>query len=164
MKVGELMQTKVFTVSADDLVDRVFFLINFEKIRHLPVLDGGHLVGIVSDRDLYKALGPRGRRRSAVEQKDETALFVIPRKVRHIMRRGVITIEPEADLAKAANTMAKRKIGALPVTKGKSLIGIITATDVLRAYAQLAEELEVLKSRLAGIATDAGSKATGAQE
>ncbi len=154
MKVGDLMQTKVFTVSVNDLVDRVFFLINFEKIRHLPVLDGPRLVGIVSDRDLYKALGPRGRRRSVIEQKEETSLYVIPRKVRHIMRRGVITIEPEADLAKAAHTMARRRIGALPVTKGSELIGILTATDLLRVFGKIAEELAELKQRVEAVAPE----------
>ena len=95
----------------------------------------------VSDRDLYKTLGPRGRRRS-VKKTEETALYVIPRRVRHFMRRGVITIEPEADAAKAASTMAKRKIGALPVVKGTKLVGIITATDLLRAFAKLSADME----------------------
>ena len=62
MLVKDLMQDEVFTVRPDDQVDRAFFLIHYEKIRHLPVLEKGKVTGIVSDRDLYKTLGPkRGR-------------------------------------------------------------------------------------------------------
>ena len=90
--------------SPDDMVDRVFFLLAYEKIRHLPVLQDSDVVGIVSDRDLYKALGPRSRRSSVVRKSGETALYVIPRRVRHIMRRGVITVDPDADAGRAAIT------------------------------------------------------------
>jgi acetoin utilization protein AcuB len=138
MKVKELMQAEVFTVRPDDMIDRVFFLLSYEKIRHLPVLDGRNVVGIVSDRDLYKALGPRSRRGTVAKKTGETALHVIPRKVRHIMRRGVITIDPEADLSRAATMMARKKIGALPVVQKGRLTGIITATDILLEYARIA--------------------------
>jgi acetoin utilization protein AcuB len=139
MKVKELMQAEVFTVQPDDMVDRVFFLLSYEKIRHLPVLDGRNVVGIVSDRDLYKALGPRSRRGTVSRKPGETALHVIPRKVRHIMRRGVVTIDPDADLSRAATMMARKKIGALPVVNKGRLVGIITATDVLLEYARIAK-------------------------
>ena len=64
MRVKDLMQSKVFTVDPEEKVDRVFYLLHYERIRHLPVVERGKVVGIVSDRDLYKALGPRSRRRS----------------------------------------------------------------------------------------------------
>ena len=63
-----------------------------------------------------------------------SVLRVIPRKARQIMRRGVITIEPDASLSKAASMMGKKKIGALPVVEDDQLVGIITATDVLLSY------------------------------
>ena len=136
MKVKDLMQEQVFTVEPNDMIDRVFFLLHYEKIRHVPVIERKRVVGIVSDRDLYKALGPRTNKTRTLHEQDKTMLYVIPRKVRHIMRRGVITIEPEADAAKAASMMAKRKIGALPVIKNGNLVGIITSTDLLRAFAR----------------------------
>ncbi len=133
-RVENLMQHSVFTVSPDETVDRVFFLMHYEKIRHLPVVERKKVVGIVSDRDLYKALGPRRRNRPA---EMNGTLHVIPRKVRYIMRRGVITVTPDIEATKAAAIMAKRKIGALPVVKSDRLVGILTATDLLRAYAEL---------------------------
>lgn len=142
-KVKELMKTQVFTVSENEKVDRVFFLFHYEKIRHVPVMHRRKVIGIVSDRDLYKALGPRSRRRG-VEVKDGTELYVAPKRVRHIMRRGVITVGPESDIAEAASLMARRKIGALPVTKGGKLVGIITSTDLLRAFARMAKDLNKL--------------------
>lgn len=53
------------------------------------------------------------------------------------MRRGVVTIEPGEDAAKAARMMARKKIGALPVVRGDKLVGIITSTDILTAFADL---------------------------
>lgn len=140
MKVRELMQPSVYTVRPDDMIDRVFFLLHYEKIRHLPVMEKKKVVGIVTDRDLYKALGPKSRSQGMEQAEGETALHVIPRKVRSIMRRGVITIGPEEDAAKAATMMARKKIGALPVTQGDELVGIITATDILLAFARQCQE------------------------
>ena len=140
MKVRDLMQQSVYTVRPDDMIDRVFFLLHYEKIRHLPVIENKKVVGIVSDRDLYKALGPKSHSQGVQQEDGETALYVIPRKVRSIMRRGVITIGPDEDAAKAATMMAKKKIGALPVTQGDELAGIITATDILLAFARESKE------------------------
>lgn len=141
MKVKDLMQTSVFTVSPDDQVDRVFFLLHYEKIRHLPVVEKSEVIGIVSDRDLYKAIGPRTRSQAVGRSKEGSELHFVPRKVRHIMHRGVITISPEADISLAAGLMARRKIGALPVVKSRKLVGIITSTDLLRSLAKMAAEL-----------------------
>jgi acetoin utilization protein AcuB len=138
MLVRDLMQKDVITVTPEDRVDRVFFLIHFEKIRHLPVVEKGQVVGMVSDRDLHKALGPTGRRKSILPGADDTMLYLVPRKARHIMRRGVITISPQEDVARAAYMMGTRKIGALPVVEHGHLVGIVTATDVLLAFARRA--------------------------
>lgn len=149
-RVNELMQKKVFTVEPDDLVDRVFFLIHYERIRHLPVVEHGHVVGIVSDRDLYKALGPRHRPRSVVQQKDGTELYVVPRKVKTIMHRGVQTITQDSRASKAASIMAEKRIGALPVVDADNkLMGIVTGTDLLRTFAKLDKRLEKLEKQLA---------------
>jgi len=144
MKVKDLMQPRVFTVAPSDTIDRVFFLIHYEKIRHIPVMERDKIVGIVSDRDLYKALGPRtSRRRADHGENDTSLLYVISSRVRHIMRRGVVTIAPDADATVAAAVMAKKKIGALPVVSGPKLVGIITCTDLLWAYAKTAARAAV---------------------
>jgi acetoin utilization protein AcuB len=140
MHVKDLMTSKVFTVEQDDLVDRVFFLIHYERIRHLPVVEKGKVIGIVSDRDLYKALGPKSNS-SAIEAAtgtNGTELHVAQKKVRHIMRRGVITVNPDTSASEAAALMASNKIGALPVVdKDKKLVGILTSTDILRVFSKI---------------------------
>lgn len=144
MTVQDFMQKSVFTVGPDDLIDRVFFLLHYEKIRHLPVVDDkGGIVGIVSDRDLYKALGPKSRSRAVQKTSpQETQLHVIPRKVRHIMRRGVFTVTPSEPAAKAATMMARKKIGALPVVENDKLVGIVTATDILLEFARIVSNMD----------------------
>lgn len=103
------------------MIDRVFFLLHYEKIRHLPVLENGKVVGIVTDRDMYKALGPKSRSKKSEIVSGKTALHVNPRKVRNIVRRGVITSEPDEFAAKAASMMANKKVGPLPVTRVRCL-------------------------------------------
>jgi acetoin utilization protein AcuB len=139
LKVKDLMQNSVYTVSPNDMIDRVFFLLHYEKIRHLPVVEKEKVIGIVTDRDLYKALGPKSSSKESEIIDGETVLHVIPRKVRNIMRRGVVTIEPNDNAGKAASLMAEKRVGALPVTRKGKLIGIITATDILMAFAKHCE-------------------------
>jgi acetoin utilization protein AcuB len=134
MKVKELMTKEVLTVSPLDKIDRVFFLIHFENIRHVPVLDKGKLVGMLSDRDLKKVLGPT---KKVVEKSDGTTVTIVSRQVRTLMNRKLVTIEPEQRAADAAAIMAKKKIGSLPVVHKEKLVGIITATDILKAFVRL---------------------------
>jgi acetoin utilization protein AcuB len=150
MRVEDIMTKKVFTVEQHDLIDRVFFLIHYEKIRHLPVVEKGKVIGIVSDRDLYKVLGPKNNS-NVVEGRSE--LHVIPKKVQNIMHRGVITIAPDAYVSEAAATMANNRIGALPVIdKDHKLLGIISATDILRVFSKIEKANEEREKRImAGI-------------
>jgi acetoin utilization protein AcuB len=139
MKVRELMAKNVLTVSPLDKIDRVFFLIHFENIRHVPVVDKGKLVGMLSDRDLKKVLGPV---KKIVEKSDGTTVTIVSRQVRTLMTRKLVTIEPEQRAADAAAIMANKKIGALPVVHKEKLVGIITATDILKAFVQLCNLVE----------------------
>lgn len=140
MKVKELMTKKVIKLTPDDKVDRLFFLFNFENIRHVPVVSAnGKLLGIVSDRDLKKVLGTPRRQ---MERPDGTKFTLSTRKIKTIMRRQPYTIDPEANAADAAALMAKRKIGALPVVNKDKLVGIITSTDILKAFIKLSNLVE----------------------
>ena len=149
MRVEEIMTTKVFTVEQHDLIDRVFFLINYEKIRHLPVVDKGKVIGIVSDRDLYKALGPKSNS-NAIEGSAKTSeLHVVSTRVQNIMRRGVITTTPDAMVSEVAGVMAEHKIGAVPVVHNNKLVGIVSATDILRVFSKLEQLRENREKRIA---------------
>jgi acetoin utilization protein AcuB len=142
MKVKDLMTKKVITISLDDKIDQAFFRFHFDGIRHLPVVtEKGTLVGMISDRDIRKVLGPSHRK---LQKNDGTILTVSDRKVRMVMRRQPLTIGPEEQTATAAAIMVKKKIGALPVISNKKLVGIITATDILKSYITLCEKVESL--------------------
>jgi len=145
MRIKELMTKKVYTVGPDDLLDKVFLLFNFESIRHVPVVDKGKLVGIISDRDMKKILGPK---KKIVESEKGTQYTVHARKVRTLMSRSVTTISPEEKTSDAAAIMAKRKIGCLPVVVKGRLVGILTATDILKAYVKLSIEMEKMIKKL----------------
>jgi acetoin utilization protein AcuB len=151
MRVEDLMTSKVFTVEQHDLIDRVFFLIHYERIRHLPVVEKGKVIGIVSDRDLYKALGPKSNS-NAIEAVPGggSELHVVPKKVQHIMHRGVITVHPDTYASEAAAKMADNKIGALPVVdKDNKLVGILSATDILRVFSKIEKASEEREKRIA---------------
>ena len=150
MRVEDLMTSKVFTVEQHDMIDRVFFLLHYEKVRHLPVVEKGKVIGIVSDRDLYKALGPKSNSNSIETAEGTTALHVIPQKVQHIMRRGVLTVNPDTYASEAATIMAENKVGALPVVdKNGKLAGIVSATDILRVFAKIEKASEEREQRIA---------------
>ncbi|MDD1622423.1 MAG: CBS domain-containing protein [Methylococcaceae bacterium] len=148
MRVAELMTSKVFTVEPSDLIDRVFFLIHYEKIRHLPVVEKGKLIGIVSDRDLYKALGPKSNSNVLEANKDNTQLHVVSQKVVHIMHRHVYTVSPDTSASEAAAMLVEHRIGALPVVEKDKLVGIVSATDILRVFAKLEHAREEREKRI----------------
>ncbi len=148
MRVEELMTSTVFTVEPHDMIDRVFFLIHYEKVRHLPVIEKGKVVGMVSDRDMYKALGPKSNSNAIESNKEGTELHVIPKKVQNIMRRGVVSVSPDTLASDAAATMANHKLGALPVTQGDKLVGILSSTDILRVFSKVEHAKELREQRI----------------
>jgi len=152
MRVEDLMTSKVFTVEQNDLIDRVFFLIHYEKVRHLPVVEKGKVIGIVSDRDMYKAMGPKSNSNAieAMSSQGSTELHVISKKVQNIMRRGVLTVHPDTYASEAAAIMADNKVGALPVVnKDNKLVGIISSTDILRVFSKIEKASEEREKRIA---------------
>lgn len=139
MKVKELMTKTVLTVSPDDSLDKVFFLFNFENIRHLPVVENSNIVGIVSDRDLKKVLeSPKEFRGKA-----KGIPFSIPsKKVSTIMRKDVLVTGPEERAADVAALLVAKKVGVLPVVEKDKLVGIISAIDILKAFVRVCNNLE----------------------
>ena len=127
--VKDSMAHDLATLSPDETAATALAVCRERRIRHLPVLREGRLVGIVSDRDLRSstpALGDLDR--AAALQKLQ---------VEDVMARDVVTADPEDPIEQAANTMRERRIGCLPVVEGGELVGIITASDVMDALVYL---------------------------
>jgi acetoin utilization protein AcuB len=129
--VQDVMQTKLLTVTPETTLPEALRLTAQRGIRHLPVLDGDKLVGMVSDRDLKRAMASTATSLEAHELN-----YLLDRLcVREFMTGAVITIGAMSPIEDAARLMILEKIGALPVTDySERLVGLVTETDVLRLF------------------------------
>jgi len=134
MTVGEWMTRRPFTVDADSTLAEAWRLMRGKRIRHLPVREKTKLVGIVSDRDIRLAFPPPLEEDREVW--DRRGLMERTR-VWQIMTRVVMVVPPEAPLERAAQILLRNRVGSLPVMADARLVGIITETDVLRAFVAL---------------------------
>jgi CBS domain-containing protein len=131
--VRDIMTTEVTTLGRNDSLQLVKDIMTLGRVRHFPVLDDGKVVGVVSQRDLYKAsLG-------SVMKYGEKAqrAFLEGIAVKEVMSDPPITIAPHASVQEAARLMMEKKIGCLPVLEGAKLVGIVTETDMLKLVAEM---------------------------
>ncbi|MFK8162001.1 MAG: CBS domain-containing protein [Lewinella sp.] len=134
LRVEEFMETDLFTVHEDDLLEMVANVMEWRKLRYVPVEDGkGHLVGLITTRKLLRYYTRRERPDSP------EAGFV---QVKDIMIATPRTIDPSTTIKDAMYVMRGEKIGCLPVIKDKELVGIITEMDFLRVSGRLIERLK----------------------
>jgi acetoin utilization protein AcuB len=128
-----------FTVSPETPLLDARRLMQERRIRHLVVVEGGRLVGIVTDRDIRLNLPSPATSLSVWEIN-----YLVGRlTVGEVMSRTVLTVDPARDVRSAARLLIDHKIGALPVLDGANLVGIVTDTDLLRALATTTAELAV---------------------
>lgn len=128
--VRDIMTTDVTTLGRNDTLLLAKDIMNQDRIRHFPVVDDDEVVGVVSQRDLYKA--SLGTVMQYGEKAERTFLESVA--VKEIMLDPV-TIAPDATVQDAARLMIERKIGCLPVVEGTTLVGIVTETDMLQLVA-----------------------------
>lgn len=129
MLVKQIMTQKVVTIAPADSLRRADELLMQGRFRHLPVVDGDRLVGIVSDRDIRVPLFLNSR---------ETALQTMEQKqIGQIMRQPVLTASPLMAVEQAAAIMHENKIGCLPVVEGERLVGILTESDIFRIFVEV---------------------------
>ena len=127
--VEQFMAVDLFTVRPEDVLDLAASLMHWRHVRHVPVEDdAGHLIGIVSHRDLIELMA---------SGKFGTSAPVI---VRDIMKTDLVTIAPDTPTLDALELMRVRNIGCLPVVKNERLVGIVTAYDFLTVSVKLLEE------------------------
>ena len=132
MIVERYMTPNPVTVQPDTSLRKALELLQAHQIRHLPVVRGKRLVGIITDRDL-RQLFP-----SSLAPPDEVAGFrtaAAQVKVGEVMTRRVLSVTPETRTHRAARLMVEHRIGCLPVLRGSTLVGIITTVDLLQTMA-----------------------------
>ncbi len=142
IRVREIMTRPPVTIRWDQTIGAAWTLMRTRRIRHLPVLDDrNRLVGIVTDRDLRQVI---------LDPAIQAELGQSPRAldsltVREIMTWGVLTTRPETEIRQAARLMHEQKIGALPVVEGDRVVGMLTESDLLDAFARVLGEGIVFK-------------------
>ena len=128
MLIKEIMTTRVATVSMDDRLGVIKEIFEQAHFRHLLVLEEEVLVGVISDRDLLRALSPYLDTDAEMNRDTET----LNRRAHQIMSRQPNTISPERSLQEAASIMLEQHVSCLPVLENGALVGIVSWKDLLR--------------------------------
>lgn len=129
MHIWNVMTSEVITVSPDDKLSIAQQLMDERHFRRLPVVQNGALVGIITDRDMRKHAG-----------------YLDVTRVNAAMTPNPLTISPRVTAEDAARLMLDHKIGGLPVIENGKLVGIVTTTDVMKAFLRVVQaSLDVLK-------------------
>ncbi|HET8530092.1 MAG TPA: CBS domain-containing protein [Methylomirabilota bacterium] len=133
MLIRELMTGGLTTVHGETSVQEARELMTRKRIRHLPVTSpGGRLVGIITDRDIRLNLPSPATSLSV----GEINHLLTKLTVGQVMTRSVITIGPDRPVREGAQLILEHRIGALPVVDDGHLIGILTETDIVRAFVE----------------------------
>jgi CBS domain-containing protein len=129
--VRAVMQQNVVTISASDRLSTVEDIMTLGRVRHMPVVHAGKLVGVVSERDLLRA----SLSNLSGHRHDERRAFLHVVEIARVMSTPPIVVSSDATVNEAAHIMAEKKIGCLPVVDGDELVGMITETDILHLVA-----------------------------
>jgi len=136
--VRDVMRTPAITIASEAGLDRALLIMRSQRIRHLPVVEDGKMIGLISDRDLRLSMqeaeqGPGGAPKG----------YYLPAltKVSTVMITNPVFATPDMPLVRAATIMSERKFGCLPVVdEDRKPVGIVTETDMLRLLARLLKE------------------------
>ena len=126
--VREIMMGSPVTLTPEDTLDLASDVISLGRIRHIPVVEEGRLVGLLSERDL---MGAAASQIFGLKQRSKAALLKSVR-IKDVMKKKVVTVGPQTPIRDVAHLMAEKKIGCVPVVSDGSLVGLVTTTDILR--------------------------------
>ena len=140
LRVGDIMSVCPVTIASSMSVHEAQALMQQRKIRHLPVLKDGRLVGMISDRDIRLVLPSPATSLTMWEIRH----LLDKLTVGEVMTYFVMTTAPDCPVTEAVGRMLGHKVGALPVVADRQVIGILTRTDVLRAFRRLQAELSAV--------------------
>jgi acetoin utilization protein AcuB len=117
MQIVNLMTSDPVTIDQHDTLSKAKSIMDAGNFRRVPVVHGGRLVGILTERDLREYTG-----------------YLESTRVNAAMRTALVTVTPYNTVEDAARLMLKHKIGGLPIVIADALVGIVTTSDLLRAF------------------------------
>ncbi len=129
LRVRDLMTREVITLGPQAGVDEAWSICREHNVRHLPIMEEGRLVGLVSDRDLRDASPPRG-----TADQENTLSGV---RVEDVTTTQLVTIHPLDTIDRAAREIHDRRVGCLLAVADGDLVGIVTSSDMVRILAEL---------------------------
>ena len=133
MQLQQLMSRRLVTVELDDTLETVKEIFDKLKVHHVLVVETAQLIGVVSDRDLWKALSPYIN--SIVETARDVA--TLHKRVHHVMSRKPLTLQADAPVSAAIEVMLAHRISCVPVVDGDNVpVGIVSWRDILKAVGQ----------------------------
>ncbi|MEZ4730168.1 MAG: CBS domain-containing protein [Caldilineaceae bacterium] len=138
VRVCDIMSTTVLCVDSLTTVTEAQAIMKEQRIRRLPVIDEGKLVGIVTQGDVRGALPSEVTTLNRAEQE----YLMKQVKVSRMMHSEVITVAPETTLADAARLMVKYKIGGLPVVEAGNVIGMVTESDIFGTVVKMFDSVD----------------------
>lgn len=139
LKASELMTKSVHTLSPDDSVNFLRFIMESQHIRHVPIVDkNNYFLGLLTHRDLLNVSI------SSLADIDQIEIAKLHAniQVKEIMKKDIVTVQSNANLKDIAQLMYDKKYGCLPVLEGKKLVGIITEADFVNLTLKLLEYAE----------------------
>ncbi|MDP4679272.1 MAG: CBS domain-containing protein [Cyclobacteriaceae bacterium] len=130
-KISSIMTKNVLTVDIDDSLKKVSDLFNAKKIRHLPVLSYGALVGMISHTDMLRI--SFGNTFGEDQIAADVAIFDML-SINQVMKHSPVSVSADQTITEAAEILSDREFHALPVVQEKELVGIITTKDLIKYY------------------------------
>jgi len=133
MKVKNRMTTEIITLTPDTTVLRAMSIIQQKGIRHLPVVEGKKVVGMVTNLDIQRVSASDASTLSVYELN-----YLLDKiKVSQFMTKKVFTVDPDEPIEAAAKLIYDHKIGSLPVVKNGELVGLLTSMDILETFIEV---------------------------
>jgi len=133
MFVADWMTKKVFTVSPDSSISDAVKLTKEKGIKHLPVVKGDKIKGLLSDRDIKEYVPSR----AASFDVFELHSLLAKTKVKSVMKTAIVTTSPDTPIEEAALIMLDKNIGCLPVLDRNRIVGIISDRDLFRVLVDI---------------------------
>ena len=139
MLVSQIMSNPVVTVGMDDSIKKVKNLFEETRFHHLLVVENQSLVGVISDRDLLKALSPR------IGTPAETSgdLAILDRRAHQIMTRKIISLEDNAEVREAVEIFNQHTLSCIPIVNDDNKpVGILSWRDIMKVIGQQYQDAE----------------------